>query len=56
MADNRPERPREAGDRDRDQRLQARRLQERQDRWAVPDDDARRAHRRSRQPRTRRTR
>jgi hypothetical protein len=49
MADNRPERSAEAGDRNREQRLQARRLQARQDLWAVDEDrPRRRAHRASR--------
>lgn len=49
MADNQPGRSREAGDRNRAQRRQARRLQQRQDLWEAPDDDrAGRAHRQSR--------
>jgi len=47
MADNRPERSREAGDRNRAQRLQAKRLQARQEFWEVPDEGGR-PHRRSR--------
>ncbi len=47
MAGNRSGRSREAGDRNRVQRQQARRLQQRQDFWDVPDDSGR-PHRRSR--------
>jgi hypothetical protein len=48
MADNQPGRPREAGDRHREQRQRARRLTGRQDFWAVDDDRGGRVHRRSR--------
>lgn len=49
MADNQPGRSREAGNRNREQRQRARRLTDRQDFWAVGDDDrGGRAHRRTR--------
>jgi len=47
MAGNRSGRSREAGDRSRVQRQQARRLLQRQDFWDIPDDGSR-PHRRSR--------
>jgi hypothetical protein len=53
MADNQPGRSREAGNRNRAQRQQAKRLTARQDRWAVDDDSGTRSHRRSRQLRRR---
>jgi hypothetical protein len=56
MADNREERSREAGNRNRAQRLAAQRLQRHQEFWGVPDDDRGRAHRRNRAQRTRRSR
>lgn len=53
MADQHEGRSREAGDRNRAQRLTARRLQARQDFWEVPDQPRRRPHRatRTRRPR-----
>lgn len=49
MADNQPGRARETGDRNRDQRLRARQITERMDRWSADDDDrGGRPHRRSR--------
>jgi hypothetical protein len=51
--DQRPDRPDDAGDRNRDNRLRAWRQRARQERWDVPEIEGRRAHRRSRTRRSR---
>lgn len=55
MADNRPERSRGTGDRNRAQRMQALRRRARQEFWDAGDGDGR-PHRRSRATRTGRRR
>jgi hypothetical protein len=56
MSDHRQGRSPGAGDRDREDRRRALRIQRRMDFWELPDDNGGRAHRRSRVQPTRRRR